>query len=210
MAILLGSKLKAAFASLNARKAEVQAIQSQQGAISRDIFRLKTEFNRLERRKRILIRRIEKAAERIRRISGRIVPESIIRKVEERINQERWMEKIIEARFRSQSRHGPGSMKWKRLSPTYERAKARAGFGNKILVYTGVLKESTVEAVAGTYKYRAPIQWNPGIVPVEYAGFVHQERPFILPPSTKELKRVDARAVRLIDIELRIAQKEAS
>lgn len=190
--------------------AEVFKIIERQAVIKSRIRALKTEFNRLERRKRMLIKSIERAADRLQRVHGRLVPEAIIHKVEQRINQERWMEKIIEARFRSQSIHGPGSRKWKKISSKYRSWKAKHGLSTRINVATGVLKEATIAAVAGTYLFERHIRWNWPMIPVDYAVHVQAERPFILEPNEKEMKRVNARALRLIDIEYRSAMKGAS
>ena len=61
--------------------------------------------------------KIPKVRRKLKRLRGKSVPQSIIKKVEERIAQEGWMERIILQRFKKEARRAAGHPKWRKLTP---------------------------------------------------------------------------------------------
>lgn len=192
-------------ADIFALQREVSDIQRQQERLKGVMFRARTKYNDLERKKRLLQRRISKMIDRLERIVGYALPDKVARKIERQINDEHWMERIIERRFASEREHGPGSARWARLSRS---TIARRGSAHPILQDTGVLKENAVQAVAGSFRFRGT-KWSIGDVPVSYAEYIQRgtdkmpARRFFNNPSDRELKPVLARAGTLARAELR-------
>lgn len=185
--------------SLVSLQRELQQVERAQSRKASSRFRAETKINDLERKKRLLKRKIEKALKGIERLGNIDMPLSMVRKIERTINQERWMERIIEKRFNSESEHGPGSKKWKALRPS---TILRRGSAHPILRDTGVMFEATLGAVRNTFKFRG-VNWNVSKIPVSYAKHANKTRPFASSPTDRELKPVVKRAQELARMELR-------
>lgn len=130
-------------------------------------------------------------------------PKNTIDKASQVVNQEGHMEDIMEARFRTQSEHGPGSKKWKSLSPKYAQWKAKKGYSSARNVRTGDMRTAAAEAVSGTYEAGKIPQWGPHLMEdPEYAKYANEQRPFIDPPTRRELLKADKRAAEEIKKEI--------
>lgn len=203
MPVFVGSR------NLPSYVAKLQAIEAEQRAIAQRIRELKRRFAQLERQRKTVLRSIERVARRLERMSGGgvSIPADMKRKVEHIISREGWMEKIIEARFRSQAEHGPGSHKWARLAKSTIKRK---GF-NRILVDTKEMFFGALQAVSGTYRFGQIPRWSVDKIGVDYAEY-HQTgtdrmpaRPFFNPPNEKEMRPVERRALQIIRQEIRKA-----
>lgn len=164
---------------------------------------LQAQLAELNRIKQKVQNEISRTIGHIENLALRDIPTKIITKVNKQVNAEGYMERIIKNRFKAEARYGPGSTKWRQLTPEYAARKAAAGYGNRILFRTGALYFATLQAVAGTFRYGQVPDWDIGAVATEYAEYVQQVRPFILPPSKKELEPSMNRARALIRLELR-------
>lgn len=148
-------------------------------------------LRQLEMQARAVNRRIDRQIQKMRRVAGvGNVPEAIIREAEKQINQEGWMERIMETRF-LQGRTSLGGTKWVPLSPKYAERKK----GPRILVESGDMESAAVAAVAGTFRYRmSDIYWDVALISeIPYAEY-HQygmgnnpERRFFDKPTFKEM-----------------------
>lgn len=194
---------------------EIRQIESEQAAIRQQISRLVSRLQELDARKRTLRRRLDRVIGRVQRLAGMSVPQDVARDVEEQINREGYMERIIEKRFKSQSVYGPGSPKWKRLTPLYLRQKVAAGFPPNILVRTGDLFSSAVAYASGTFRLDGKIEFPLDSLPEEYAEY-HQygtgkmpARPFYNEPTQRELEPSMRRAKVLVRQKLRELQRMA-
>ena len=167
------------------------------------IRRATQKLNDLNRKKLIARSRIDRVVGKLQRIGGYNLPQDVARRIENKINGENWMEKIIKARFAAESEHGPGSRKWKDLSPTYRLWRVRHGFGARpILKVTGILRTEAMAAVRGTFSFKG-VRWNVDDIPVSYAKYANGPRPFFKDPTNREMKPVMKRARELIRQELR-------
>lgn len=169
-------------------------------AAARELAALKRLEQRIQPRLRRMLQRvanIEKA------ISAEIVHE-----VEEKINREGFPERIMLGRFKAQSEHGPGSRKWRPLTPKYKAWRIRQGYGaGPILTRTGVLRAAAIESVRDSFSMNKPMKWDVGNVNVDYAEPVNNIRDFTSPPNDAEMKPIMRRARQIVKSILRRLQK---
>jgi len=163
-----------------------------------------------------LLKRVERVVSRTKDFSDASTLKAVARRVEERINAEGHMQRMMKARFQAEAEHGPGSRKWKALSPRTLISRMRAGFGRgPILQNTRALAGAAQAAVAGTFKLKG-VKWSISRVAVPY-GKYHQSgggrlpaRPFINNPTPTELQPVMKRVKDIIRIELRREIRKAA
>ena len=152
-------------------------------------------IGRLERLKRSTQPLVVRALQRLTRLMGITVPRQAVFMIEEKINREGWMQKIIQKRFATESAHG-GAGRWRRLQDSTARFRKRHGFGkwHPINVQTGTLKEAAIRYVQGTFRAHGKLNWDAADIGVEYAEYVEDKRPFMQEPSSQELAPVMRRA----------------
>ena len=153
-------------------------------------FRMKKALNKLEREKRLILLKLKKTRRDLEKLKGVSIPKEIITKLEDKINNGQYLQRIIKRRFAAQAQHGPESKPWDKLTPRYKAWKARQGLSTRILVATGVLKEQTIETVAGTFKFGKIPNWKASDIPVDYAVHADTARPFFDPPTKKEMEEI--------------------
>ena len=176
--------------------------------------RTKTKQRALERARRKLDREIERMIKRLGTVSSAQFPADMMARISKAINDEGWMENIIKRRFNREKQTVPGA-NWKPLAPSTIRRRMAQGYGARpILLNTGRLKQGAMDAVEDTFAIgtrggvrSGRIKWRITNVGVSYASYVHRERPFLLPPTRKEMKPVLARVRRLLRVEIRKALK---
>lgn len=148
---------------------------------------------------------------KLQRMQGEIVPDVIVRKVEQQINAEGWMEKIVDRRFRLE-RESPSGRKWAPLAIATRKDRARKGFGpsHPILQRFGLLKQGAEGAAHGTFRWRLKPVFDPSKIPLEYA-LIHQfggfagrggsvkipRRAYFNTPTKKEMEPVENRAIKI-------------
>ncbi len=159
--------------------------------------------------KKDTMRSIDRMIQRLSLTSKNDMPDKVLKKIETTINKEKFMQKIVEQRFKAEAARADGSQKWKSLRPATIKRRVRQGFGARpILQNTGRLKEGAKRAVANSFKFRG-INWDVGMVGVEYAEY-HQNgagkiprRAFLNKPNAAELEPVLKRAREVARKELR-------
>lgn len=150
---------------------------------------LLSRLRMLRQYKREIDRKLERVKSRLGEImGGRDIPLKVIQRCEQRVNDLGMMERIMQRRFSSESEHGPGSTKWRALSPEYRRWKIRQGYSAKRNQRTGELMFAALNRVAGTFKSDKAIRWEGLKFQPNYAVFVQESRPFHLNPNEKELE----------------------
>ena len=164
--------------------------------MARRIRKGRRDANRIIRNLGRSLRRVDAKRGRARaRGSLRGLSKDNRRAKESRINKERWMERIILLRFKNEAERATGSPRWKPLSPRYALRKRLMGFGNKINVRTGSLRELAILLVAGTFRLGKLPKWNLNEIPLDYAQYVEAARPFLRPPNRAEMSVVRRRAL---------------
>jgi len=135
--------------------------------------------------------------ERLESISDTRSLEEAMAFAEQKVNDMGMMERIVELRFETQSDRAYGGSPWAPLASSTVRAR---GGGGMMLVDTGLLRDSAISAVAGTYSIRNPVTWNASGV-TEYSEYIQNgtprmpARPFLLDPDEDELSDADEVAV---------------
>lgn len=124
---------------------------------------LQAQLAELNRIKQKVQNEISRTIGHIENLALRDIPTKIITKVNKQVNAEGYMERIIKNRFKAEARYGPGSTKWRQLTPEYAARKAAAGYGNRILFRTGALYFATLQAVPWLLRWvaRRPQGWPP-------------------------------------------------
>lgn len=144
---------------------------------------------------------VRRAARRMLVVYGVTVTAEELQDAEDEINEEGWMEKIVEARFNRESTASVGGRKWRPLAPA---TIARRGSAHPILQVTGDLMDSAIEGASGTFRARGRIEFPLDDIDLPYAA-VHQyggehvpARPFYNAPSSRELAPVIKRLVAIL------------
>lgn len=163
-------------------------------------------------RSTLAITRLRAVTTRLRILSSRTTTARLTKAVEDHVNRQKEMQKIIEGRFRSQSARSYGARRWAALKPSTIAARRRMGYGaGPILKRTASLKEAAKAAVAGTYRMaHSSIRWQLSKVRVPY-GKYHQlgggrlrPRPFFFQPDNSELQIADRIAARELRRRIRL------
>jgi hypothetical protein len=137
--------------------------------------------------------------------------------ISRQINDEGWMQKIIDRRFYRQAERTDGSRPWLALAKSTVKERIRLGFGGTrpILRRTGALYGGAREAVARSFSFRG-VKFDINKVDVDYAQY-HQEgtpkmpaRKFMNNPTSDELKPAMKRARELIRLRQRKKMRAAA
>lgn len=168
----------------------------------------------LQRLNASLTRVLGKTQQSLSRAIAQTIPDTVVRVVEQQLNEEQVMEQIIYRRFTEQREAGFGGRKrWRPLTKNTIADRMRNGFpgARPILVRTGALMGAAISGVQGTFRFRKSISFNVNKVTAEvpYAGY-HEtgtrtmpRRSFYMPPTSREMLPIARRARALMRAEIK-------
>ena len=206
-----------AFPTFENAIAELGQVDAGRALAKSQIQHWRSEYAQLNRRRKQLVRAIDRMSKRMLRVVEKITPDgeaqhvaaeaSIIHEIENELNARGVMERIIADRFRTESSRAYGGRRWTHLKPGTVKARIRAGYGaGPMLQNEGTLLANAQTAVADTFKFNYDeIEW-PDIeeIGLDYAAAQNYgteyipARPFFLKPSQREMKWIYDLARRML------------
>ena len=206
-----------AFPTFENAVAELGEVDQGRALAKSQIQHWRNEYAQLNRRRKQLVRAIDRMSKRMLRITEglgvsqkeHVFAADVVHQVENTLNARGVMEGIIQARFDMQAARTTGARPWRGLKPGTIKGRIRAGYGaGPILQNESVLLANAMTAVADTFKMNfEEIEW-PDIdsIGLEYAAAQNfgypgnnlPARPFFLRPSKEEMAPIYAEARALL------------
>ena len=194
-------------------------VVGEQQTAKKQMMKWSARWHELERMRRALVRKIDRATQRLLRVTvptenGAVsldVAAEVVHEVEARMNSQRVMERIIEMRFLTQNSQSTGDgTPWEQLKEATIKRRVREEFGEwPILVNTGKLRDQAVLAVMGTFRMNyEEIEWpdiselttNVPYAAAQQFGFSPNNlpaRPYFNKPTRAEMDEVYKEAMRM-------------